>query len=75
MRFIGHYACAFAAKTVRKPPSLLVCFIAVQWVDIAFASLAYIGIEKWRPNPSIDGILPVERYYMPFTHSLIGSAA
>jgi len=28
-------------------------------------------IEKWRLDPAISGILPVDLYYMPFTHSLI----
>ena len=72
--FIGHYAPALAARAMRKPPSLLVCFVAVQLVDIGFFSLAYFGIEKWRPDPAIVGIMPVDLYYMPFTHSLIGSA-
>ena len=72
--FIGHYAPAFAAKAVRKSPSLAVCFVAVQLVDIGFFSLSYFGIEKWRPNPAISGITPVDLYYMPFTHSLLGSA-
>jgi hypothetical protein len=72
--FIGHYAPAFAAKAVRKSPGLWVCFAAVQLVDIGFFLLAYLGIEKWRPNPTITGITPVDLYYMPFTHSLLGSA-
>lgn len=70
--FIGHYAPAFAAKAVRNSPSLAICFIAVQLVDIGFFSLAYFGVEKWRPDPAISGIMPVDLYYMPFTHSLLG---
>ena len=72
--FIGHYAPAFAAKAVRKSPSLAVLFVAVQLVDVGFFSLSYFGIEKWRPNRAIPGITPVDLYYMPFTHSLLGSA-
>jgi hypothetical protein len=72
--FIGHYAPAFAARALRNSPSLATCFVAVQLVDIAFFSLAYLGIEKWRPDPGITGIMPVDLYYMPFTHSLAGSA-
>ena len=48
-------------------------FVAVQLVDIGFFSLAYFGIEKWRLNPSIAGIMPIDLYYMPYTHSLLGS--
>jgi hypothetical protein len=72
--FIGHYSIAFAAKAIRDTPSLAAGFVAVQLVDIGFFSLAYIGIEKWRPDPQIAGIMPYELYYMPFTHSLLGSA-
>jgi hypothetical protein len=71
--FIGHYAAAFSAKAVRNSPSLAVGFVAVQLVDIGFFALSYFGIEKWRPNPTISGITPVDLYYMPFTHSLLGS--
>ena len=73
--FVGHYAVAFAARTVPKSPNLAICFVAVQLVDIGFFSLAYFGIEKWRPDPAITGIMPVDLYFMPYTHSLAGSAA
>ncbi|SPE28426.1 conserved membrane hypothetical protein [Burkholderiales bacterium] len=72
--FIGHYAPAFAARALRNSPGLATCFVAVQLVDIAFFTLAYLGVEKWRPDPGITGIMPVDLYYMPFTHSLLGSA-
>jgi len=71
--FIGHYAPALAAKAVRNSPSLAICFVAVQLIDIGFFSLAGFGIEKWRPDPAISGIMPVDLYYMPFTHSLLGA--
>jgi hypothetical protein len=72
--FIGHYAPAFALKAVRKSPSLAACFVAVQLLDIGFFSLAYFGVEKWRPDSGLTGIMPVDLYFMPFTHSLLGSA-
>lgn len=71
--FIGHYAPALAAKAVRNSPNLALCFVAVQLVDIGFFTLAYFGVEKWRPDPAISGIMAVDLYYMPFTHSLLGS--
>lgn len=49
-------------------------FVAVQLIDIGFFTLAYFGVEKWRLDPSIAGIMPVDLYYMPYTHSLLGSA-
>ena len=72
--FIGHYAPALAAKALRNSPSLTAGFLAVQLVDIGFFLLAYFGVEKWDPNPAISGIMPVDLYYMPYTHSLLGSA-
>ena len=72
--FIGHYAPALALQGVRKSPSLMAGFIAVQLVDIGFFSLNLLGIEKWRLNPAITGLMPVDLYYMPFTHSLLGAA-
>jgi hypothetical protein len=73
--FKGHYGPAFAVKVLHKSPSLTACFVAVQQVDIGFFPLADFGIEKWRPNLAITGIIPVDPYYLPFTHSRIGSAA
>jgi membrane-bound metal-dependent hydrolase YbcI (DUF457 family) len=46
----------------------------VQLIDLGFMSLSYLGIEKWRANPSIEGFMPIDLYYMPYTHSLAGTA-
>jgi len=72
--FIGHYAPALALRTVRKSPSLAAGFVAVQLLDIAFFTLAYFRVERWRPDAGIAGIMPVDLYFMPYTHSLIGAA-
>jgi len=53
--FIGHYAPALAAKALRNSPSLVVCFVAVQLVDIGFFSLAYFASRSGasiRPYPA-----------------------
>jgi hypothetical protein len=73
--FVGHYAPVFALAAARREPSLGAGFVAVQLVDLGFFSLSYFGIEKWRPNPTLEGFTPIDLYYMPFTHSLAGSAA
>lgn len=72
--FVGHYAPVFALKAVRRSPGLAAGFVAVQLVDIGFFSLSYFGIEKWAANPSLRGFMPVDLYFMPYTHSLLGSA-
>jgi hypothetical protein len=73
--FIGHYAPVLAIAAVRRSPSLAAGFVAVQLVDVGFFSLSYFGIEKWALNPSLTGFMPVDLYYMPYTHSLVGSTA
>jgi len=71
--FVGHYAPVLALKAVRQSPGLAAGFVAVQLVDVGFFSLSYFGIEKWRANPALSGFMPVDLYFMPFTHSLVGS--
>jgi hypothetical protein len=43
--------------------------IAAQLVDIGWAILVLAGIERVRIDPSLPSI-PVDLYYMPYTHSL-----
>jgi hypothetical protein len=73
--FVGHYAPVFALAATRRSPGLAAGFIAVQLVDIGFFSLSFFGIERWALNPALTGFMPVDLYYMPYTHSLVGSAA
>lgn len=73
--FVGHYAPVFALAAARRSPGLAAGFIAVQLVDIGFFSLSFFGIERWALNPSLAGFMPIDLYYMPWTHSLAGSAA
>lgn len=72
--FIGHYAPALAARALPQGPALATGFIAVQLIDVGFFSLSWLGIEKWRPNLSIEGFTPVDLYFMPYTHSLLGTS-
>lgn len=71
--FIGHYAPALAARALPKGPALATGFIAVQLIDVGFFSLSWFGIEKWSPNLSHQGFSPIDLYYMPYTHSLLGT--
>jgi hypothetical protein len=73
--FVGHYAPVLALAAARRSPGLAAGFVAVQLVDIGFFSLSYFGIEKWAANPALSGFTPIDLYYMPYTHSLAGSAA
>ena len=73
--FIGHFAPAFAAAAVSsRAPKLPTLFVAAQLVDWAFFSFALVGIEKMRITPGITKMNGMDLYFMPYTHSLLGSA-
>lgn len=78
--FIGHFAPAFIAAAVTstraKPgPGLGTYFVAAQLIDIAFFTLAAVGIEKMRIDPNATVMIPYDLYYLPYTHSLLGAGA
>lgn len=64
---------SFAAKRVRTGLPLWLLFLAVQFVDILWAFLVLVGVEKVRIVPGITASNPLDLYYMPYTHSLIGA--
>src|SRR5471030_2839443 len=68
--FVGHYGPSLAIKAMRPAIPLGLLFIAVQLVDVAWAVLVLLGIEKVRIVPGITASNPLDLYYMPYTHSL-----
>jgi hypothetical protein len=71
--FIGHWAPALAVAARRKRPGLGTLFIAAQLVDWAFFLFVLFGVEKMRVNPAISAVSPLDLYFMPYTHSLLGA--
>jgi hypothetical protein len=71
--FVGHYSVAFAVKSDRNKIPLWVLFVAVQLLDFLWAPLVLLGIEKVRIVPGITASSPLDLYYMPYTHSLVGA--
>ncbi len=72
--FIGHWAAAFAAGAISPKASRLgTLFVAAQLVDWGFFSFAAIGVEAMRVEPGATAMNPMDLYYMPYTHSLLGS--
>ena len=70
--FIGHYSAAVAMRVFNPSgPKLGALFLAAQAVDFGFFGLSLLGIEKSAHNANLTGIMPIDLYYMPFTHSLI----
>lgn len=71
--FVGHYGVALAARRIQPSVPLWVLFVAVQLLDVVWAPLVMLGIEKVRIVPGITATNPLDLYYMPYTHSLVGA--
>jgi hypothetical protein len=71
--FIGHYGPAFGAKAAVRRVPLWIYFIAVQWLDVIWSILVLVGIEKVKIVPGFTEGSPLDLYYMPYTHGLIGA--
>ena len=71
--FVGHYGPSFAIKAIRPAIPPWVVFVAVQLVDVVWAVLVLLGIEKVRIVPGITASNPLDLYYMPYTHSLVAA--
>jgi hypothetical protein len=68
--FVGHYGISFAAKSADRAIPLWVLFVAVQLLDVLWAPMILLRIEKVRIVPGITATNPLDLYYMPYTHSL-----
>src|SRR5260370_8776768 len=68
--FVGHYGPSFAIKSLRPAIPLWLLFIAVQLVDVAWALLVLLGVEKVRIVPGATASNPLDLYYSPYNHSL-----
>lgn len=71
--FVGHYSASFAGKATEKRIPLWLLFVAVQFVDVLWAIFILLGIEKARIVPGFTASNPLDLYYMPYTHSLVGA--
>lgn len=71
--FVGHYTTAFALKARAPQVPLWVLFLAAQAVDIGWNLLIFAGIERANYVPGFTAAVPLDLYYMPYTHSLVAS--
>lgn len=69
--FVGHYAVAFAAKRSAPKTNLGAAFLAVQFLDILWAPLILIGVEKALVQPGFLPASSLNLYWMPWTHGLV----
>jgi hypothetical protein len=70
--FVGHYAPALVAKAIEPRVPLGLLFLAVQLVDVAWATLVLVGVEHARLVPGLPSN-PLDLYDMPYTHSLVAT--
>ena len=71
--FVGHYGVSFAAKRHEPQIPVWTLFIAVQWLDVVWAPLILLGVEKVRIVPGFTATNPLDLYYMPYSHSLVAA--
>ncbi|MGA8072928.1 MAG: hypothetical protein WB995_05590 [Candidatus Acidiferrales bacterium] len=71
--FVGHYGPSFAAKAAKKSIPLWILFLAVQLLDVFWSIFVLLGVEKVRIVPGFTATNPLDLYYMPYTHSLVGA--
>jgi hypothetical protein len=63
--FVGHYGVSFAAGAAERRIPLWVLFLAVQLLDVVWAPLVLLGVERVRIVPGITASSPLDLYYMP----------
>jgi hypothetical protein len=71
--FIGHYGVSLAARHYNPRLSLLVLFVAVQFLDVLFSLFVLAGIEKMRIVHGFTAFNPYDLFFMPYSHSLLGA--
>lgn len=71
--FVGHYGPSLAAKAAKNSIPLWILFIAAQLLDVFWSVFVLLGIEKVHIAPGITATNPLDLYYMPYTHSLLGA--
>jgi membrane-bound metal-dependent hydrolase YbcI (DUF457 family) len=71
--FVGHYGVSYASKRASWNVPLWVHFLAVQFLDVLWGVFVLLGLEHVRITPGITATNPLDLYYMPYTHSLVGA--
>ena len=69
--FIGHYALGLASGKFKNPPSLVIMFVAVQFLDLLWPILVLFGIESLEIDPGNTKMTPLDFTYYPYSHSLL----
>ena len=69
--FVGHYGPSYALKKLEPSVPLWVLFLAVQLLDLMWAPLVLLGVEKVRIIRHFTASNDLDLYFMPLTHGLV----
>jgi hypothetical protein len=69
--FIGHFGLSFAVKKPAPKISLVVLFVATQFVDILWPVMLLLGIERVDIVPGHTAMNAFDFVHYPYTHSLL----
>lgn len=72
--FLGHFAVAFAAKRAAPTLPLGTLFLAAQFADLLWPTLALLGIEHFEIRPGITAVTPLDFIHYPWSHSFAALA-
>ena len=69
--FVGHYGFSYGLKKTDPSIPLWVLFLAVQLLDLIWAPLVLLGVEKVRIIRHFTASNDLDLYFMPLTHGLV----
>jgi hypothetical protein len=69
----GHFALAAGVRGREKSAPLWALMVATQWLDIVFAPLLVLGVERMERAPGAPPGYGDAQFYIPWTHSLLGA--
>jgi hypothetical protein len=72
---IGHYAPALVIQRLRPTLKLAPLFVATQLVDVGWSLCILLGFEHVRIVPGFNASNDLDLWDMPYTHSLVATAA
>lgn len=68
--FLGHFGAGYGAKATAPAVSLGTLFLAVQFLDLLWATLLLLDIEQVRIEPGITAVTALDFVSYPVSHSL-----
>jgi hypothetical protein len=67
---INHAATALIIKKIYPDVPMAVILVSVQFIEILWVILNFLGVEKTRPESRVESVSDVHLEYMPFSHSV-----